>query len=274
MKRKARYSEENWKKLEKAVQEDYVRVERDGEVHYLLDVEESDGFGLDNVIGLKTVLQEAKEDRRKAREANKLFEGLDPVAARAALETVKKLESGTLDDKTKALVESQVKQITEKFGGELKTKEERLAMVTKALEEQVVTNAALSAIVDPELKGNPDLLLPIVTRSTKMVEVEPGKFEAHVFGADGKPLVTRAQGNNGPMGIKEYVGLLRKEPKYAPAFAGTGSTGGGSNGSENSPANNNGGRFVMTSAQAKDVKAYRSMREQAAKVGQTVTITD
>ena len=264
---KAKLKKDDFTRLSAELQKLY-KAEEGGE-SFLLDVDEVDGVMLDNVGGLKTTLGDIKNDRDGLKKKIKEWGDITPDQAREAISLVNKLKSGDLDDKAKALVESQLKQLEAKFAAEAKGKDDRIGHLTKTLEQSFIHDAARAAITDPEVKGNPDLLLPIVVGALRMEEVE-GKFATRVLGEDGKPRISLQRGNTGPMSVKEYVSLLKKEAKYAPAFEGAGATGGGSGGNSQP----SGGSHVISAADARDVMKYRNARAAAEKAGVQLTIQE
>jgi hypothetical protein len=103
-----------------------------------------DSTGAEKTVGLDTIgnlNREAKTHREQKEEAlNKLkmFEGLDPEKAKAALELASKIDQKSLIDAGK--VDELKNQITQQFTGQLTEKDKALAEITNKYENTLINN--------------------------------------------------------------------------------------------------------------------------------------
>jgi hypothetical protein len=91
------------------------------------------------------------------------------------------------------------------------------------IDRVLVQDAARSALSDPEIEGNPTLLLPLIRDRVKVTETEDG-FELQVLREDGAPLLN---GENKPATLKDLFLDMKAKPEYAGAFKGVNQSGGG-----------------------------------------------
>ena len=198
---------------------------------FVLDVEASDGFNLENVEGLKTALSSERTEHGKTKAKVKDFEGIDPVKAKEAIAKIEEL--GTLDPKKDVdrLVDEKVKaqldQVNERHQNELTARDKKIEGRDALLRQTLVHDAALKAIVAE--KGDPDLLLPhILPRiQLELDEDDTGKIvpKTKVLDASGNVRIGDSQGN--PMKIEGLVGELKKHEKFSKLFEGSGHSGTG-----------------------------------------------
>ena len=198
---------------------------------FVLDVEASDGFNLENVEGLKTALSSERTEHGKTKAKVKAFEGIDPVKAKEAIAKIEEL--GTLDPKKDVdrLVDEKVKaqldQVNERHQNELTARDKKIEGRDALLRQTLVHDAALKAIVAE--KGDPDLLLPhILPRiQLELDEDDTGKIvpKTKVLDASGNVRIGDSQGN--PMKIEGLVGELKKHEKFSKLFEGSGHSGTG-----------------------------------------------
>lgn len=201
---------------------------------FYLAVEESNGWALENVGGLRRALMESREERRKMEARLEDYKDIDDVAT--ARDALQKLRAGEL--KTPADVEGYKKSLEVKFAKDLSAAAERALAYEAQLKDLRFGTVARDAIT--KAKGKASLLLPIIERRVKWEADSNGQLALRVIGDDGKVQLSQQPGSAEPMGLDEYVQNLRKNPDFAPAFeptapAGSGSThaSGGSNGRTN-----------------------------------------
>ena len=152
-----------------------------------------DANGLEKTVGVDTIARlnnEAKEHRVAKEEAlNKLkaFEGIDPDKARAALETVAKLDASKLIDTGE--VDKLKAQITQQFQSQLTEKDTAFNELKSKYENMIVDNAF----------ANSDFIRNNVAVPTDMFEakfrnnfkVENGDVVA--YGYDGSRLMSKTR---------------------------------------------------------------------------------
>lgn len=103
----------------------------------------------------------------------------------------------------------------------LTQKDEEVGAMRKTLQEHLVDNQAISAVA--ELKGVPELLLPHIRTSCKVIQ-ENGNYVVRVVDKDGDP---RGDGKGGFMTIKDLVAEMRTSSVFGRAFEASNTTGGG-----------------------------------------------
>lgn len=178
------------------------------------------------VAGLKAKNAELLGKVAKHGEVLKQFDGLDPAKAREAIEAREKAEAerakavGDWDAREKAL-RDQFAAEHAKVVGPLS---EQAKQLERDLFEAVAVRDALEAINLPDIKGNPKLVLPILSPELG-VEVIDGKRVAVVKGPDGKPRYHPTE--NRLVTVAERLKELRAQPEYGGAFEGAGGSGGG-----------------------------------------------
>lgn len=278
----AQVTKEALAKLPEVLRNEFVPVEgKDG--LFMLDVDPGDsGLQLADVNNLQTALQKERSAVKDLNKKFKEYDGLDPKAARDALEFKTKFDAGELTDEAKARLAEKEKQLAEKYEAQKRALEEshtavqtkakeREDFLTKNLHQAMVTSTVRTAIAANG--GNAVLLEPFVQQRVRLVE-EDGKFNTQVLGDNGQPLLSRKAGaTTAPMTVDEFVSSLKDNKTFAAAFAGSGSSGTGSSGSSSSTRGED-NEFTLTREEAKDVHRYREMRERAAKAGKQVRIVD
>lgn len=200
----------------------------DGKDRFKLDAE-----GLEDVTGLKRTLTATRTELRTAKARVKPLEGLEEdedvdaiiTAGRQAIEA----------QRTGApipAVESVKTQMTAAHNKEVKKLNARIEGMNSALRDALIESAAVSAITDPEMKGNKTLLLPHIKTVTDIVEIEDGekiRYEARVFDkpATATDRQERVDPQGKPLTVKALVAELRENSEYSGAFEGSGASGSG-----------------------------------------------
>ena len=206
--------------LPEAIAAHYTKTQ-DGK--FVLGVEESAGYALENVAGLKKALIDEREAHKQAAKALKAFEGIeDAAAARDALE---KLKAGSL--KGSAELDEYRKQLEAKVAKDLAAATGKVTAYEKQLQELRFGTEARDAI--SKAKGKANLLLPIIERRVRWDAGTDGKLTMLLVGDDGKPMISPKAGSSDPMTIADFVATLKTQPDYAPAFEATAPAGSGSN---------------------------------------------
>jgi hypothetical protein len=259
-----------------AIRDSYT--ERDGK--FFLNAVGGNGLEVADVSKLKSALS---SERRLVQERDALlknFEGLDPVKAREAIETLSQLgdisELKSLDEKLAARerqltdkFDSDRKKIEQKYLGERDSLSKTIESLTGQLSATMIDSAATKAINDA--KGSVDLLLPIIKQSSRMRrDDKTGRVFVEIVDADGQVRDSSSAGSTSPMTIKEFVEELKNNPAYGRAFDGTGSTGGGASGAAG--GGGGGSTFRISQTDARDPMKYRAAREAAAKTGRKLEI--
>jgi acetolactate synthase small subunit len=262
---KALITEAEREALSEELQQQYEQIE-DG--RYLLSVDPVDGYGLEDVNGLKSSLSKERDAAKKAAIALKAFEGLDASAARAALDKVSQMDSWTPQDKVAEQIERREKQLVEKYQRELEARDGSLSHMRKQLEANLIEAAAVAAL--NKHRGNIELLLPHVKSSTRVEEDSAGNFVARVVDRDGHARISMKSGSQDPMSIEELVEGMKSSDTFAPAFAGSGATGSGAVGNRTGGAAS--GRIILSYEDSRDPGKYRAAKQKAEQSGAELEI--
>lgn len=232
---KAILTADEHKALPAHFQTEYRLDEKAGE--YRLDVAPVKGWNLEDVGGLKAVLSDVKEKHREAREKLAELGDLSPAAAREAAAKLAALGDHADKAKLDQHIASITAQIESKYKGEIERREGAIKGLSSQLEKQVVDGELarlLSGATNPKLRGSFPLLIGAIRGAVKVERVQTADGEGLAVRVidtkTGNPLLSQRQGDNGPMGLEEYLLTLRERPEFAPAFAASGASGAGSSG--------------------------------------------
>lgn len=194
---------------------------------YYLSVEGVNGWKLENTEALNRALERERENvktekaTRQALEAN--LEGIDLAEAKSL---IAKKKSGKPDNDQQAAIDAAVKAVTDKLNLQTEEVKKTLARRELQLQKEMVKSRVESDILAEE--GNAVLLLPHVAQYCKLVEnTTTGEYELRVVDASGQNRMSMMPDNNGPMGVREFIKSLKKDPTYQVGFKGTGATGSG-----------------------------------------------
>jgi hypothetical protein len=181
--------------------------------------EQVDAMIAEQVTGLKQNRDEVLREAKKAKDALKSYEGVDP-------DEFKRLKDAAAEaERKKAAAEGDFKalekQLIDRHAAELAQVQGRTSKLQSALEKRLVQAELTKAIA--RHRGDPDLLLPHAAQFVKVRETDDG-FEAYVADEKGNPRI--ADGKGTPMDFDQLIEQVLV-PKYPRAFDGTGSSGGG-----------------------------------------------
>lgn len=207
---------------------------------FVLDVEAFEGFGLENVQGLKNALSTERSALQAEKAKTKDFEGLDPVKAKDAIAKIAEL--GTLDPKkdvdrlVQEKLDAQLVQINDLQSKELKTRDDKIKARDALLTSTFQREAAVKEIA--LAKGDVDLLLPHVLPSIAfdLEEGENGVLtpKTRVVDANGNTRIGSSAGSN--MTIAEHVAEMKKSDKFSRLFDGSGHDGTRDDGTKRPPS--------------------------------------
>jgi len=217
---------------------------------FVLDVEAVEGFALEDVSGLRKVLDEVKAERTTLKGQ---LSDLESELGRSKL-SITELES-TQDAKAKEKIaeykqkyEAELKELHQK---EMQTKDETITNLKQEVEGLRLDDVAKTELLNAGFtKNGIELIMPVVKKSTKMVQAGDGhKVEivnelGHVRSGEGGRDMTMA----------ELCAELA--PKYPELVQGSGSNGAGAGAGGGSGAPNVGGKIVPLSEMEKDPKAF------------------
>lgn len=189
---------------------------------FMFGLESVGGWRLEDVDGLASSLQKERATARK-------FAGLDPEAAKAAMQRVAELEAemekggGKLTKDEREAIKKSVADAYEKEKAALLKERDDY---DSQLRDYIVENAATAAIA--KHGASLKILMPHVKSAIKAVKGEDGKYRPRVVGADGTELLSRVSGSShSPMPPDEFVASFKSDPDLMAAFPGTGSSGSG-----------------------------------------------
>lgn len=171
---------------------------------------------------LKANRDEILREAKKAKDALKNYDGVDPTEYKALKDAAAEA------DRKKAAAEGNFdvlkKQLIDAHGAEKAGLESKIGKYQKALERRLVEAELTQSLVKAGAKKTMlDLLVLRGREFVKVKETDDG-FEQFVADAGGNPRI--ADGKGTPMSIDDLV-LNDLKAKYPDAFDGTGSSGGG-----------------------------------------------
>ena len=190
---------------------------------FVLNVEGSGGFELENTTNLKTALGKERANAADASRRLKAFEDIDPEAARDALSKVDEIANFDPDKKVEEAMKHRETQLLKQHEKALTGLQDENGALLSQLEKNLITAAATKAISSNQ--GSVDLLLPHVSKQTRMRRTDSGTFIAEVVDTEGNPRIGDTNGN--PMTIPQLVEEMRASDSFARAFDGSGATGSG-----------------------------------------------
>jgi len=179
------------------------------------------GWAVEDVGGLRKALSDERANRKAAEARVKTFDGIDD--AEAARDALERLRSGALKgskevDEFKLALQAKVKADLDKLAAEKAALETQLA-------ETLIDRDAATAIA--RHKGKPALLTPVLRQRIRLETNGDGRRHAVVLGEDSKPMVSRKAGSTAPMGVDEFVEMLRDDADFRSAFDASGAGGSG-----------------------------------------------
>lgn len=251
----------------------------EGENH-ILDVTSNGELELVNSKSLKSALQKEREARTKFEKDLKQFKDIDPEKAREALSKMDEMASWDPDKKLAEARKQLEKQLTEQFSSREKQLVEKSKSefegvskkydATRTQLQRTLVDSVLAQAIATE-KGVPELLIPALRSTIKMVELDDGTWEARVVDKDGTERLSTKSGAGASdrMTIPELVAEVKRSTVFARAFDGSSTGGSGASGSD---SGRNNGSFSLSEADARDPVKYRHAREAAQKAGKTLEI--
>jgi len=221
---KAKVSGEEFNKLTELEKANYIQMQ-DG--FYMLQVEQSDGFALENITGLKKTVETLRAMEKTLKEELKhlkeTYEGIDPEAAKNALNKYDEIKSWNADEKTKEVIANNKRELVKQHEIEIGKAKTELDDTRNQLHEAIVTTKIVEALQTAQ--GNVELLTPHVKRFVRMTKGADGKFYPEVINDNGEPRIGDSKGS--PMTIPQLIEEMKSNRVYAPAFVGANSSGSG-----------------------------------------------
>lgn len=209
---------------------------------------------------------------RKPDELKTLIEGFTSIAETPeALRELMDSHAKNAPDVAKAVAqvkeqaEKESKKVADALRAQIEERDKRLSSTRTVLEREMVGTALTQEIV--RQKGSHRMLLPLLSRFVKVVEVD-GQIERQVVDDAGDP---RINVRGEPMSIAELVSEIKADPEFANAFEGDGRGGSGSQSN-----NGNGGgsstrvktyskeEWLAVTSKAKGEERQKLLRDAAA----------
>lgn len=185
---------------------------KEADDNYKLDVVPVDGNELVGP-GLKTALENERNEVKKLKSSLSAYKGLDPEEAKKALATISNLDKLGEDEKVKAIVDAQLADQAKLHKESLEKTQSQLDRYQNFIKTNVLEKTAEAAITSEG--GNATLLKPIVTRFLQVEETD-NDFKVKVINENG---IQRVGGSDGePMTVNQLVASLKNDPNYAVAF--------------------------------------------------------
>lgn len=243
---------EKYESLSDEMKEHYI--ERDGK--FVLDVTKTDGLCLENVDGLKSTVEKLRASEKTLQTEVKTVEnvlktaqtdhkefvtkytGIDPVAAKSALDKIDEIKNWDgetkvreavqiAEQRTEQKMQSKLDEVVSQNTTKVEELEGNLADSQSQLQEAIVTSKIIEAI--SKEGGNVDVLMPHVRNQVVMAKDSHGKWRPEVVKSDGTPRIGDSAGND--MTITQLVAEMKTQDTFAACFPGTNSSGSGKTGS-------------------------------------------
>lgn len=213
---------------------------------------EIDAIVAEQVDGLKRNRDELAKEAKSAKAKLAAYEGIDP-------ERHKQLEADAAEaERKKAAAEGDFKQLeaqlVKKYEGEKEVLSGEVKRMRTSMEKNLIDAAAATELA--RHSDSPRMLLPHIRSQMKVVEAD-GEFYARVVDENGNVRIGNGQGSS-PMTLPELIEEMKQDKEFAPAFRGTGASGGGAT---KSNAGSGGSRVVT----AGDNSAFLANLEDIAK---------
>ncbi len=186
-------------------------------------------YALENVGGLKKSLETERGARAAAEQKLTPFNGLDPAAARDALEKVKTMANWTPEQKVSEQILAVKQQLEAKHTAELSATQALLAKREKQLTTTKIQEAATRAII---AAGDPDavnILMPHIERQVRL-RLDGEVPIVEVLGPGDIVRVSPAANSSAPMSLDELVAEMKVSPTFKRAFPASGASGSGASG--------------------------------------------
>ncbi len=155
-------------------------------------------------------------------------EGVDPKKYQELTQAAEEAERKRLA--SEGDFKSLEKQLVEKYEGEIGKEREVGKKYLTAMERYMIDAAAATELA--KHSDSPKLLLPHIKSRMKVIE-QDGEFHARIVDDSGNVRIGKGQGS-APMTLSELVEEMKQDKEFAPAFRGTGSSGGGASRSSGS----------------------------------------
>jgi hypothetical protein len=259
---KGHLTKDEWGKLGDESKGYYVA---DGE-RYRLDVQADTGWAFEDVTALRRAHDADRHARKSAEGTLSSWTelGVEPKAAREALDKLKAMANWTPDDKVREQMEAVKAALSKEYNEREATLKGQLDSVTGQLESVLVDSALATAI---GARGNHKMLVPAMKPHMKVMLDEASKrFVARVLGEKGTPRIS-IKDPSGYMGPEELVEEFARDKDWAPAFNGSGAAGAGSPASGGPGGRPGGMNLTLKRSEMHDQGRLNAVLAEAQKAG-------
>jgi DNA-directed RNA polymerase subunit F len=246
--------------VDEVLKEHYI--EKDGK--FFLDVTKTDGLALENVDGLKNTVEklrtseknlqaEVKTAEDALRDHRNKFKGLDPEAAKSALNKIDEIKNWDGETKVREAVtvaeqkaQAKLDDLVSQHNTEKSELNDEIAGMQSQLQDAIVKSKIVEAI--SKENGNVDVLLPHVRSQVNMVKDGKGQWRPEVVNANGDPRIGGSDGSD--MTILQLVQEMKSQDTFAACFTGANQSGSGKkNSSESGTHKESKGKVIAASDQ-------------------------
>jgi hypothetical protein len=191
-------------------------AEREG--RWVLDVGAEDGWGLEDVAGLKRALSEERKGRKEAEaKLSTATSELDEARAGAGK------ANGKSAEELRATI---ARELGERHAQEIKLREERAAKLQAQCERLLIDSEAGRLLSSPGLKGDLELLIGPIRSRVQTETTDDGQVRVKVLDQKGQPMYATRGSSVEEATLEDLVRSMRDDQRYQRAFDGTPATGG------------------------------------------------
>ena len=215
-------------------------VEKDGK--FFLEVNEVDGFTLENTKNLRSALSKERSDKEEALRSVKAFGDLTPDEVKSAMEKAKDFENMTPKEQVDKLVEERTAGIKTKLESDMSALQNDYDRLKTNAENTFINSAIQNAISKSEGKvvpGAADMLIKSI-RESVAVSGEGDSASLKILNEKGEPRISAKPGESGDMGLQEFVDSYASNKDFAFLYQGSGQSGSGPTNQGNNGNNGNG----------------------------------
>lgn len=215
-----------------ALRDYYKPAEGEGvDGKFVLSVEASGGYALENVEGLKSSFGRTKAEADEMRRALESYKGIkekpsELIAKLTRLRELEALDPETEADKKAALkIKASEEKLAAEFGERNKEIEDRLAKSRSQIERLVRSDQIRQAAL--KHGGDPDLLEPFASMRTRVRDDDNGDPVVEVLDDNGLPEFAVRGGKAEPATVDDLIMKMKADPKFGRLFSSSGVTGTG-----------------------------------------------
>jgi hypothetical protein len=240
-------------------------AQQEGSDDFILQVEATGGFALEDVAGLKSTLGKLKDRVAKSDDALKGYTALDKSSSElqgllSELATLQESQGSESD--AVAAVRLEMDNLKRSAKSEL---EKAIAPITELSNTRL--DQLKSLLIDAKLReaiiaegGSPKLLMPVLKNEVRARTDDSGNVIVEIIDAEGTPRVTGADLN--PMGFDDLVRERKQDDELAVAFSANGHSGGGTKADTTTNGSTNTRQLTPEQAGALTMDEYRKAKDE------------